>query len=48
MKESLMKIGIVFIWTSLIGLVVGLSILTITTCFSVAKWIILKIFSIFL
>jgi hypothetical protein len=47
MNSKLMKIGLTTLGLSLVGLVVGLSLVMLTSCVYIAKWIFLKVWGIF-
>ena len=46
MKINLMKVGMTTIGLSLMGLLFGATIVVLTTCFRIVKWVVIKLFRI--
>ena len=47
MNSKLMKIGLTTVGLSLVGLIVGLSLVMLMSCVYIAKWVFFKIWGIF-
>jgi len=47
MMSKLMKIGLTLLGLSTIGLIIGLALVILMSCVYIAKWIFLKIWSVF-
>jgi|LauGreDrversion4_2_1035121.scaffolds.fasta_scaffold92419_1 hypothetical protein len=47
MMSKLMKIGLTLLGLSTIGLIIGLALVILMSCVYIAKWVFLKIWSVF-
>jgi hypothetical protein len=45
MKISLTKLGVTTMWFGIVSFIAGLSLLVLTACFSITKWLLLKVFN---